>query len=210
MPSRLRRALAATARAATLAASVLLVGACGQAPTPTGSGLGSSAPSTPLAVDPAEPNGEPVVLDGRDAGFALSLRIRSDAVDAGAPIDVAAVLAWEGADQRATIWGSGGGPVTFGIAQVDGDIRMDAVQTADCAKHEYARGAPVLTPFRKSGGFPDDDPNAAFYRAFFADPVLRLPAGRWLVTATANGYLVPCEMDAPMVNIRLEAEILVR
>jgi hypothetical protein len=208
MATRRPRWLAGLAAAAALAI-VVVVAACGQAPAPTGSRPAPSAPSTPLALDPSEPGGQPIVVEGRDAGFALTLRIGSDAVDAGAPIDVAAVLAWEGADQRASIWGSGGGPVSFGLEQVDGDIRIDAVMTADCAQHEYTRGVPVAIPFRKSGGFPDDDPNADFYRAFFADPVLRLPAGRWRVRATASGYLVPCEMDAPMVTIPLEAEILV-
>jgi hypothetical protein len=201
MGARLRRRLVAAA------AIVVVLGACGAAPSPTGSALASA---TPLAPEASEASGQPVVLEGRDAGFALSLRIGSDAVDAGAPIDVAATLTWEGANRQAAIWGSGGGPVSFGIEQIDGDIRMDAVMTADCAQHEYTRGVPVAIPFRKSGGFPDDDPNADFYRVFFADPVLRLPAGRWRVRATASGYLVPCEMDAPMVTIPLEAEILVR
>jgi hypothetical protein len=149
-------------------------------------------------------------MEGRDAGFILSLRIGSDAVDAGAPIAVAATLTWEGADPRATIWGSGSGPVSFGLEQIDGDIELGALQTADCGPHEYARGVPVPIPFQKSGGFSADDPNADFYRVYFADPVLRLPAGRWRIAATANGFLRPCEMNAPMVDIRLEAEILVR
>lgn len=193
MPERLR-GLAAVAAAGAI---IAVVGACGAAPTP----------QPPNAT---EPSGQPIVMDGRNAGFALSLRVGNDAVDAGAPIDIAAVLTWEGADPRAMIWGSGGGPVSFGLEQIDGDLQMDAVQTADCAQHEYARGVPVAIPFRKSGGFSADDPNAAFYRAYFADPVLRLPAGSWRVTASASGYLVPCEMDAPMVDIRLVAEILVR
>ena len=87
---------------------------------------------------------------------------------------------------------------------------LDAVQTADCAQHDYTRGVPVPVPFRKSGGFSEDDPNADFYRVYFADPVLRLPSGRWRIGASAGGFLVPCEMDAPMVEIHLEAEVVVR
>ena len=82
--------------------------------------------------------------------------------------------------------------------------------TADCAKHDYARLAPVAIQFQKSGGYSADDPNAAFYRTYFADPVLRLPAGHWKLTAIANGYLKPCDMNAPQVTITLRAEILVR
>ena len=204
MRTRLWRRLLAAATAVTI---VMVVATCGEAPSPSRSAL---ATATSPAPDPTEPSGEPVVLDGRDAGFALTLRIGSDAVDAGAPIDVAATLTWEGADPQASIWASGGGPVSFGIKQIDGDIVLDAVQTADCAQHDYTRGVPVPVPFRKSGGFAEDDPNADFYRVYFADPVLRLPSGRWRIAATASGFLVPCEMDAPMVEISLEAEILVR
>ena len=82
--------------------------------------------------------------------------------------------------------------------------------TADCGQHEFPRLVPVAVPFRKTGGFSADDPNADFYRAFFADPVLRLPAGRWQVTASVSGFLVPCEMNAPMVNISLASVIFVR
>ena len=179
-------------RGAVAAIVLALVAACGQAPTPSG------------------PTGQPIVVVGRDAGFALSMRVGSDVVDAGVPIDVSSILTWEGAAPSATIWGSGGGPVSFSLEQVGGPLNIGGAMTADCAKHEYARLVPTAIPFQKSGGYTADDPNAAFYRTYFADPVLRLPAGRWKLTAIANGYLKPCDMNARQVNITLQAEILVR
>ena len=179
---------------AALLVGAVLVGTCGQASVPSPSG----------------PTDQPIVLEGRDAGFVLSMRIGSGVVDAGAPIDIAATLMWEGANPSAAIWGSGSGPVSFGLEEVDGDIVLGGAMTGDCSQDEFARLVPVPVPFQKSGGWSADDPNAAFYRAFFADPVLRLPAGRWRVTASASGYLVPCEMNAPMLSISLESVILVR
>jgi hypothetical protein len=172
------------------AAAILLLAACGN--------------------DGGPGSGEPILLDGRQAGFLLVVRIGSDTVDAGAPIDIGATLTWEAPAPRTTVWGSGSGPVTFNIEQLDGDIALGGAMTADCAPHEFERLVPVAFPFRKSGAFSDDDPNADFYRAYFADPVLRLPAGRWRVTASAGGYLEPCEMNAPGFEITLGAEILVR
>jgi hypothetical protein len=169
-----------------------VVSGCGQAPTPTG------------------PTGQPIDVEGRDAGFALSMRVDSDVVDAGAAIDVSAILTWEGAAPAATIWGSAGGPVSFGIEQLDGKIVLIPINDAACATHDYAHLVPVAIPFQKSGGFTENDPNAAFYRTYFADPVLRLPAGHWKVSASASGYVAPCDMNAPEVAINLEAEILVR
>ena len=43
-----------------------------------------------------------------------------------------------------------------------------------------------MTGIVKSGGFSADDPDAAFYRAFFSEPLVRLPAGRWEIAAVAS------------------------
>ncbi len=138
------------------------------------------------------------------------MRVGSDAVDAGTPIDISAILTWEGVAPAATIWGSAGGPVSFSVAQIDGDIKVMAAMDAACAPHGYTRLAPAAIPFVKSGGYSADDPNAGFYRAYFADPLLRLPEGNWRVTANVSGYLKECEIGGPEVSINLEAELLVR
>ncbi len=182
-------------RGRVLAAGLFLVlvgGACGDA------GL------------PADAEGEAVVLERRDKGFALELRLAENIVDAGQPIDLAATLTWEGPAGEATVWGSGGGPVMFSLKQLDGELAMEAVQTADCSPTVIARGAPFVVPYRKSGGWSADDPNADFYRTFFADPVLRRPAGQGRATAVASGYLAPCDAVAPTFNIHVEADLLVR
>lgn len=170
----------------------ILAGACGQSPSP-----------------PA-PEGDAVVLEGRDEAFTLRLRLADDVVDAGQPIDLAATLTWEGPAADVTVWGSGGGPVSFTLKQLDGELEMEAVQTADCSPTVIPRGAPLVVPYRKSGGWTADDPNADFYRTFFADPVLRLPAGSWQTTVVAGGYLAPCDAEAPVFQIALEATFLVR
>jgi hypothetical protein len=44
----------------------------------------------------------------------------------------------------------------------------------------------LTSPIKKFGAFSDDQPDAAFYRAFLADPVVRLPAGDWAISAVAS------------------------
>jgi hypothetical protein len=196
-------------RRMAIALVLCAVAACGQSPEPSPTG---QTPEPSLTGQTPEPSltGQPIVVEGRNAGFALSMRIGSDVVDAGAPIDISAILVWEGAEPSATIWGSGSGPVSFGLKEIGGDLEMGGAMTLDCAMRDFVRLVPEAIPYHKSGGFTGEDPNAAFYRTFFADPVLRLPAGRWKVTAIADGYLAPCAMEAPSVGIALEAEILVR
>ena len=58
--------------------------------------------------------------------------------------------------------------------------------TADCAPYRLEPGRPLTSAITKSGGYSADDPNAAFYRAFLADPVVSLPAGDWRITAGAS------------------------
>ncbi|HET7676304.1 MAG TPA: hypothetical protein VFK38_00465 [Candidatus Limnocylindrales bacterium] len=78
--------------------------------------------------------------------------------------------------------GSGSGLVGFSVVQQGGPLRMEAGGTSDCVRYQLRPG-PQAVAFSKSGGFSGDDPNAAFYRAFFADPDLHLPPGRWRITA---------------------------
>lgn len=177
-----------------IAVAALLVVACGE-PGPDGS---------------EPPTGTPIVREGVADGFRLVLRVGSDVYDAGAPIDVGATLTWTGPADRATVWGSGSGVVSFVLQQLDGPLAVGGLMTADCGPHEFERLVPVPIPFTKSGGFSADDPNAGFYRAFLADPVLRLPAGTWRIGATASGFLEPCEMDAPTLDVALQADVLVR
>ena len=57
---------------------------------------------------------------------------------------------------------------------------------ADCAIHVLATDRPILSPITKSGGYSDDQPDAPFYRAFFADRLVHLPTGEWDITAVAE------------------------
>jgi hypothetical protein len=82
--------------------------------------------------------------------------------------------------------GSGGGVFVFDFAEVNGTRRVGGVSTADCAPYRLDPGRPMTSGLKKSGGFSADDPHAAFIQAFLLDPVVRLPAGDWTITAVAS------------------------
>ena len=86
----------------------------------------------------------------------------------------------------ATIVGSGGGVLGFGFAEVGGHRQMGPAMTADCRTYRIAGNEPIVSPITKSGGYSNDGPDAAFYQAFFADPLVHLPAGEWDITAVAE------------------------
>jgi hypothetical protein len=60
-------------------------------------------------------------------------------------------------------------------------IQHQGVQSA-----ELAIDRPIVRAIRKSGGYGEDQPDAEFYRSFFADPLVRLPVGDWDIRAVAE------------------------
>lgn len=149
-------------------ASCLLLAACATAPAP------STAPvSTPQHAE---------AIEGR---FHLAFELPKNNWKVGEAIEGLSMLALvkgTGAD----LGGSGGGLLGFDFAEVNGTRRMAYGSTADCRAFRLEPGKPRTSAITKSGGFNGDDPNAAFYRAFFTDPVVRLPVGDWTITAVAS------------------------
>jgi hypothetical protein len=137
---------------------------------------------------PSEPGAgpSPLVVVARDGPFELVIRTPRATVNTGDAIDVDAALTYLGPDVLVHVAGT---PVlvVFGIEQLDGPLVAPfithPIQDAICAQHELLADEPLEAPFRKWGGMSDDDPNAAFLREYFEDPVLRLPAGTWRIYA---------------------------
>ena len=101
-------------------------------------------------------------------------------------IDVGASLAYLGGQAEATLFGSGDGVLFFSSEEVNGDRKMEAGWRESCGPHTIGPQQPITTAYRKSGGWVPEDPNAAFYQAFFADPLFHLPRGQWKITALAT------------------------
>jgi hypothetical protein len=78
------------------------------------------------------------------------------------------------------------------LFQVGGDIVIDGGGPADCVSKPITRGQVSRSPFIKAGGFDPTGPNAQFYRDFFAERELLLPAGEWDIRATLNISVVDC------------------
>ncbi len=188
------------ARAATaILAIAALVVACVDGPTASPSGE-----AVPVPTPPPGPIVRAVDVDGP---FQLVLELAGRSFAAGEPIEGRAWLELVPGAGAFDLWGSGGGLIAIETVQLDGTWDLRAAWTADCAPHRLAPGAPIGGGLVKSGGFSEDDPNAAAYRAFFADPLFRLPAGRWEVAAVAAFAVGEC--GGPEVALRAPIEIVV-
>lgn len=164
-------------------------------------GCGADAPS---------PQPQPIAVSDSADGFVLSLTLPTDTFVSAEPIELEAVFAWEGAAASRTLWAAAGGPLVFTAQQLDGPRVIGGGSDAACAVHEFKRGIPQRSGYRKSGGYSETDPDAAFYKAFFADPLFRLPPGQWRISVVADGFLAECAMNAPRLTMKVSADILVR
>jgi hypothetical protein len=157
---------------------------------------GSSSPVAP-SPSPVTPSSSPRVTDpvptarsaplgqGGDELFALTIGADRGRYAADEPIDIATTLRYIGAEPT-TVTSSGAGLVAFGIEQLDGPVDAGIGRDEDCARFDYLPGHAESVEFHKSGGYSNDDPLADFWREFFADPELRLPAGQYRITARAE------------------------
>jgi hypothetical protein len=179
------RAFAQPARAFLVLATTVALAACSAGGAPTsqspGSGLLPSAPTGP------ELSGKAVHDEAADDGYKLKIAAEQDRYRAGQLIDgIVAELVNIAAPDPAALTGSGGGLVGFAIERDSPHLRVDPVWTMDCVPYSLPRDQALTYAFSKSGGYAPEDPNADFFRAYFASRQLRLPAGRWTITAIAN------------------------
>jgi hypothetical protein len=128
-------------------------------------------------------------MDGstKDAEFELRIHADKPLYRTGEPIAVDAELVFTGLAPDTSVAGLFPRIVAFGVKQLDGHLATSPVSDLMCtAVHGISRLAPLHAPFRKSGGFTGDDPDAAFWRQYFADSDLHLPPGTWQISAFAN------------------------
>lgn len=167
-------------RPVSLAALAVLVAACSQSPTPTP--LGSALEPGPTV---------PELAAGTVSGHGMTLSATADpaVVAAGDRIEVEASVTNDGADP-VVLSGSGSGLVFFSVTRIDDGLSSGPpVWTDDCVPYVVPSDEPIVVTFAKSGGWSEEDPNAAFLRRYFAEPDLTLPSGTWRVDVTVHGNI---------------------
>lgn len=156
------------------------------------------------------PDSRPLTSLAEGNGFMLTVTVPTNTYSPVDPIELEVTMTWQGAEPTKKVWGSAGGPLLFALKQLDGPIEIGPASDAACAIHEFVRGVPQVSGYRKSGGYSDTDPNAAFYKAFFADPKLRLPVGLWRISVIVEGYLDECAQHAPPLSLNASVDVLVQ
>jgi hypothetical protein len=164
--------------------------------TPPGQTVSPSELAASVETSQAKPSqSEPSQAESIDGPFQLTFVLPRTSWHSGEAIVGEARLSLiRGA--KAQLSGSGTGLVAFRFRDLSGNRLVEPAWTADCKHYLLAAGDPIDSEITKSGGWSEDEPNADFYRAFFADPDLHLPGGDWEITAIAS-FLEGPSCDGP-------------
>lgn len=137
----------------------------------------------------------PVLLGGRgsaeaevsDGPFHLAFSLTKSTYLTTEPIEGTATLSVTDGLAR-TLTGPAGSPIGFSMVEVGGTRHMDAGWRDKCAPYAVGPDSPLTRPLTKSGGWGADDPNAAFYEQFFADPEIHLPPATWDISVVTDFF----------------------
>jgi hypothetical protein len=191
----LRRALMVlTAASAILVASLLF----GRVPGPSGSA--SHSPSPDFGV----------TSEIRNNDLSLVLSSPRSVWTTQDAIQITATLSFVGGNgTNGTIFFGSGSPFVFNIRQVSGDLAaLQGGWDDACQRFFVPRDAPLTQSFYKSGEVQESGP---FDEAFFSDPDLHLPAGRWEVEVFLPESVVPAVGDncgAPPISTSIQIEVV--
>ena len=123
--------------------------------------------------------------DERQGAYTLGFELPKTTWKAGEAISGTATL-HVASGNSADVSGSGSGLIGFDFAEVGGSRHVAPAQTSDCRPYRLDPDKPMESAIVKSGGFYPEQKDFEFYRSFLTDPIVRLPAGEWTITAVSS------------------------
>lgn len=161
----------------------------------------------PSASPAPAPSAPPISASVEDETFRLTITTERSVYMSTEDIPISATLELMRTEPT-TIAGPFSGPLGFGIEQLDGPVDNGPAWRMSCVHEDWAPGEVRNEPFTKSGGFGADDPMAEFWRAYFDEPDLILPAGDYRVFAVADYDLDDCSAGGSTLTAELRFEVV--
>jgi hypothetical protein len=147
----------------------------------------------------------PVAASAEDASFRLDLTTPQAAYSPEDAIEPVARMTYLGPRAAETIFHAAY-PIGFRIEEVGGQRLMGGGMDLPCLTTELANGESAVLPFAKAGS--PDDPTQGFDRAWYEDPVLRLPVGTWRIIAYLNVSLGDCGGERHELTVENEVKVV--
>lgn len=198
-------------RAVSLLIAAIVMGACSpleSTPSASAQVAASAVPSVAEATTepPATDAPQPVSATNADAKFTITLAVPASQVTPATAIMPVATFKYLGPEESATFL-HGDPTVSWSIHEVDGRRAMNGSVDTICAQGTIPRDVELTQDFMKSGEI-FDDPTIGFDVAWFRQPLLRLPAGRWDITATLDLFLGDCGGERHQLPVTVEVDVV--
>lgn len=159
---------------------IRVVDATGPSGPPSSTSAPPSASPSPSASRGPEPSADgPVAARTDDGVFRLDLMAPRAVYGPDDPIEALAQITYLGPNGETSMY-HGSSPVGFTIQEVGGTRAMGGGMDEPCLSTTITKDVPLVYPFQKAGS-PDE---GGFDRAWYSDPMLRLPTGTWRIRAT--------------------------
>ena len=142
-----------------------------------------------LRMEPPRTGSGPGMATAEDASFRLELTTPQATYSPADAIEPVARMTYLGPRAAETIFHAAY-PIGFRIEEVGGPRLMGGGMDQPCLRTELAKGGSAVLPFAKAGS--PDDPKQGFDRAWYEDPVLRLPVGHWRIVAYLDVFIGDC------------------
>jgi hypothetical protein len=170
--------------------AALLLTACG-----ANSGKAHERAHEPLTLNPATKKimEEPKPVH-KDDQFEMKLNIPKTKFKVGEPIVISASLTYIGNSNSIIIWG----PRSYIVFSLtDGKkFEMSGMSTLELTSTKLLQGVTHEHPFVKTGAWSPDDPQADFWKKFYSEKDLLIPAGTYLITARCEFSLTEKVVDS--------------
>jgi hypothetical protein len=141
-----------------------------------------------------------------DSVFELQINTDKEEYTAADAISCHATLEYVGGADSITI--SSSDPLVY--FTIKGGIFKGDYAVNDVLKSTTLyKGEPLRFDFVKSGGYSEDDRNAAFWKSWFEDPELKLPAGEYTISATVTGHFEGSDPSEPAYTMTASKNITV-
>jgi hypothetical protein len=175
---------------------------------PAESPTSSAVPSASASAEPVvpTPSDGPVTRVTDDGSFRFELAMPSSRYTTADEIDPITTVTYLGPNVTNVFHAAS--PILFRIDEVGGERVMGGGMDLPCQSTMFTNGAGKPYPFEKAGS-PTDDLTTGFDRAWYEDPVLRLPAGQWRIMAQLDVTLGGCGADAERHQLTLSAQVTV-
>jgi len=108
-------------------------------------------------------------------------------------IQIWATLVYSGNEETVTIWH---GLPSIGFSVSDGkDFHTESITLTVLTSTTLGKGVVYSFPFEKTGVYDNNAPNANFWKKYYSNPDLVLPAGEYTITVTGGFSLSPGAID---------------